>query len=668
MSSTPPETAAIVANRPPSRLAARLRGQKNTVAWFLLLLVIGICALLAPWLAPQDPNGGDLLRTMEGPSSEHWLGTDGLGRDVLSRLLFGARVALLAATQVVLIAVLVGVPIGLVTGYLGRWTDRIVMRIVDAVDSLPFLVVAIALISVVGPGLSNAMTVVGLLFAMSIIRLTRGEVLSAKENVYVDSARVLGNPMWRVLVRHILPNIAAPLIVQITLMFATAIVVEATLSFLGLGVQSPDASWGGMLSTAQEYIRQDFFAAIPPGLAIVVTVLALNQVGDGLRDAFSRESGGALLGMNSVQRTSNAGPVAETKLAGQRVPAAESGVLLSVDGLTVEFPHPTGRGYIPVVRDASFTVNRGEILGLVGESGSGKSITAMSLVGLVPGAGRAKAASIRFDGLAIEGLGFNELRKLRGAGIGVVFQDALSSLNPAFTVGNQVEEVLREHTRLRGQALRRRVVDLFEQVGIPNAAERYRDYPHQFSGGMAQRVMIAMALACGPKLLIADEPTTALDVTVQGQVLDLLLELRAELGMSVLIITHDLGVIADVADRVAVMYAGEIVELTTADELFSSPRHPYTAGLLHSVPRNEPRTDGRLESIPGLVPPPWEWPQGCHFAERCEFARDECRSDPVVIREVAGVSVRCVRGEDLELVPPSRPVLHLATTVSEASE
>jgi oligopeptide/dipeptide ABC transporter ATP-binding protein len=267
----------------------------------------------------------------------------------------------------------------------------------------------------------------------------------------------------------------------------------------------------------------------------------------------------------------------------------------------------------------------------------------------VPDPGRVNASSITLDGRDLVGLPFKEMRKIRGKDIGVIFQEPSASLNPAFTIGDQVSEPLRTHLGMSRKQARARVVELLDLVGIPQASSRLNDYPHQYSGGMAQRVMIAMALACDPKLLIADEPTTALDVTVQGQVLDLLLEIRREFGMSILLITHDLGVVADVADRGAVMYAGQIIETGPLTDMFRAPKHPYTEGLLVAVPRNEHRV-GALPTIPGTVPPPWEWPESCRFAPRCSYATDICRSGPVPLLSPApGRAHRCARHNELSL-------------------
>jgi oligopeptide/dipeptide ABC transporter ATP-binding protein len=273
----------------------------------------------------------------------------------------------------------------------------------------------------------------------------------------------------------------------------------------------------------------------------------------------------------------------------------------------------------------------------------------MSIPRLLPPETTRLSGSIRLDGRELTGLPESALRAIRGKDVSMVFQEPMTSLNPSFTVGFQIAEVLRRHEGMSRKQARARVIELLDRVGIPQAASRLDDYPHQYSGGMAQRVMIAMALACEPKLLIADEPTTALDVTVQGQVLDLLLDIRREFGMSILLITHDLGVVADVADRGAVMYAGQIIETGPLTGMFQGPAHPYTEGLLVAVPRNEHRV-GALPTIPGTVPPPWEWPESCRFAPRCAYATEVCRAGPIPLRSTApGRAHRCARSAELSL-------------------
>jgi oligopeptide/dipeptide ABC transporter ATP-binding protein len=313
--------------------------------------------------------------------------------------------------------------------------------------------------------------------------------------------------------------------------------------------------------------------------------------------------------------------------------------VLEVRNLETAFPGPAGP--IPVVEDVSLHLERGEVLALVGESGCGKSMTAFSLLRLVPKPGRVTRGSVQLDGHDVLSLSIPELRAIRGRDAAMIFQEPMTSLNPVQTVGVQVVEAIRLHERVSRAAARSRTVDLFERVGIPDAAARFDAYPHQLSGGMKQRVMIAMALSSQPKLLIADEPTTALDVTIQAQILELLRELQRESGMAILLITHDLGIVNELADRVAVMYAARLVEEGTREAILGAARHPYTRGLLASMPalarRGEPLTE-----IPGTVPAPEEWPPGCRFASRCPRAIARCPSElPEDFAMADGHLVRC---------------------------
>ncbi len=316
--------------------------------------------------------------------------------------------------------------------------------------------------------------------------------------------------------------------------------------------------------------------------------------------------------------------------------------LLVVEGLTVAFA--TGRGLVNAIEDVSLAIAPGEVLGIVGESGSGKSVTALAVMGLLPRPpARLVGGRIVFDGVELLGLSERALRRVRGPGIGMVFQEPMSSLNPVFTIGDQIGETLRAHERTGPAARRARTVALLDRVGIPSAARRLDDYPHQMSGGQRQRVMIAIALACNPRLLIADEPTTALDVTIQAQILDLLLELRAERGMAVMLITHNMGVVAETADRVLVMYSGRVVEASPAAALFDRPAHPYTAGLLACVPSLEMDLP-RLQAIPGTLPDPARRPPGCRFAPRCTLHIPACDAAVPALRPVsAGHDAACIR-------------------------
>ena len=317
-----------------------------------------------------------------------------------------------------------------------------------------------------------------------------------------------------------------------------------------------------------------------------------------------------------------------------RVPQA----LLEVEKLSVEFG--TEQRPLRAVDEVDFSVEAGQTLGIVGESGSGKSVTALAVMGLIETPGRVRGGSIRFDGRALEGLTRRQRRQLVGKDMAMIFQEPGTSLNPCFTVGYQIEEVLRTHSRANRAQRRARAIELLEQVGIGDAPSRLDAFPHQLSGGMNQRIMIAMAIACNPRLLIADEPTTALDVTIQAQILDLLRRLQRERGMALILITHDLAVVAEMAARAQVMYAGRVVEEAAVDTLFSAPRHPYTEGLLRSLP-GESATGARLRSIPGVVPSLAELPTGCHLRPRCEYARQRCGEQVPALTGQDGRTVRC---------------------------
>jgi peptide/nickel transport system ATP-binding protein len=332
-------------------------------------------------------------------------------------------------------------------------------------------------------------------------------------------------------------------------------------------------------------------------------------------------------------------------------PTSAESPLLEVRDLRIDFA--TERGWANVVNGVSFYLGHREVLGLVGESGSGKTVTGLSVLGLVPRPpGRISGGQVLFDGRDLLTVSEKEMRDVRGNDIAMVFQEPMTSLNPAFTVGDQLAETVRRHRGVSRAAARERAVEVLDLVGIPQARRRIGAYPHEFSGGMRQRVMIAMALSCDPKVIIADEPTTALDVTIQAQILELLAVMRDEVGTSVLFITHDLGVVAEVCDRVVVMYAGEVVERADVGPLFTQPRHPYTAGLLSAMPQLGPRS-GRLASIPGRTPEPWAMPSGCRFRPRCTHAVDRCAEDPVPLAEVGGGrQARCVRVDELHLSGP----------------
>ena len=622
-----PDDGARIPRKSPWRLLSRPFALLP--AAFLLLVLA--CAIGAPWIAPHDPFTPAIRHRLEAPGATYWLGTDDLGRDMLSRLIFGARTALLASFESVGIGLAAGVSLGLLAGYVGGWLDRLAMRLADVMQSIPAVLLALALIGVLGKGLGNAMLAVGLIFAVSFMRITRAVVLAEREQLYVDAARVLGLRPVAIMLRQILPNVSGPLIVQASISLGTALMIEAMLSFLGVGADSTQVSWGSMLETARQFQSEQPLLPMVPGLAITLTVLSFNLLGDSLRDALL--PGGAAPARSVAREATTR---AATTAADAETPTPAD-TLLELRQLRVRAT--VGGGEAELLSQVSLHLRRGEVLGLVGESGCGKSMTASAILGLLPRGAHIAGGSVRLGGTELVGLPEEALRHIRGRRIGMVFQDPNAALSPVHTIGTQLCDILRAHSRMsRAQALAR-AVELLDLVGVPDPARRLQDYPHQFSGGMAQRVVIAGALACEPELLIADEPTTALDVTIQAQVLDLLADLRRRLGMSVLLITHDLGVVADLCDRVAVMYAGQIVETGSARDTLAAPRHPYTAALLDAMPRG--RGDARLSTIAGRVPPAWAWPQGCRFHPRCAHARAACTQQPVALQE----GVRCIRSD-----------------------
>jgi peptide/nickel transport system permease protein len=596
-----------------------------------VLLAIG---LLAPLLAPYDPNDTDVLHRLQGPTALHWLGTDELGRDTLSRLLYGTMTAVETSFEAVGLAILLGVPIGLLIGYFGGWWDRVAMRLTDIAQSIPSLIFAFSVIAILGRGTAQTAIAVAIVFGIILLRIARGLVLRERELLYVDAARVGGLSTLRILFREILPNVAGPLIVESALMLGSAIMLVTMLSFLGLGLDAETPDWGSMLDTARKYQMVNPFMTLPPGLAIMFAVLLFNFSGDTLRDA--------LMGRRRVVRRTPRERRRAASASRKSRPAADVDTMLTADGLCVGYATESGRLF-DVLSDVSIHLRRGETVGLVGESGSGKSTTGMAMIGLLPTIAR-RSGQVWLGDCDLMAASPEEVARRRGSEIAMVFQDPVGAFSPVHTIGQQIIEPLQTHKGLSQEEATRRAVELLDLVGIPDAAKRINDYPHQFSGGMAQRATIAMALSCGPKVLIADEPTSALDVTVQAQVLKLIDRLSSEYKTAVLLITHDLGVVAESCDRVVVMYAGEVVEEGPVADLLSRPRHPYTHALLKATPRNEAPA-GRLPTIPGAVPPPWDWPSGCRFAPRCGFAIERCSAGKVPL--VNGV--RCIRADELQL-------------------
>jgi peptide/nickel transport system permease protein len=645
MSAISLEPAADVAQASPRtspRFFRRLLTRPLAVICLAYLAVLVGVAIIAPLLLPQigGQHAGDLLAVRQGPGAHHLLGTDSLGRDVLDRLLVGTRVTLLGVGYAIVVALALGVPLGITAGFFGGWTDRLVGALGDVAFSLPAIVLVIVVLSVFQQSMLAAMVTFGVLTAPGLMRLVRSAALPVREELYVAAARVSGLPRSRIIMRHVLPRITGPIVVYASLLAAAALLAQTGLAFLGLVVAPPQPSWGGMVADGVNVLSLDSWLIWPPGVAIALTVLALGLLGDVVREA-SNQSWSMTPRGSSRRRPRHpavAGPAPDSPAT---LIAAEQ--LLSVRGLTVTLE--SREGPRRVVEDVNFDIAAGETVGVVGESGCGKTMTAMALLGLLPPASRLERGRIMLVGRDLTAMAEAELRRVRGREIAFVSQEPMVSLNPAFRVGWQLTEAIRKHHGVSRTVASRRAVDLLASVHLPEPEAVARRYPHQLSGGMAQRVAIARALAGSPKLLIADEPTTALDVTTQAGMLDLLRELQQRRGMALMVVTHDLGVVADICDRVIVMYAGQVVERGDVSALLGGPLHPYTKALLASNPHNA-NGSPRLATIPGSVPAPGAWPHGCHFAPRCPRAGEDCRAAPIPLLPVSrGHQVRCLHDE-----------------------
>jgi peptide/nickel transport system permease protein len=583
---------------------------------------IVLLALLAPVLPLPNPVVMDVAHRLAGASAAHWLGQDEFGRDVLTRLIWGARVSLTVAFSASAIACVVGVALGVLGGFLRGIVEMVTLRSIDVLLCFPPLLLALLVVTLAGPGAATLIPVLALVYVPGFTRVAYAGVLTVRSQDYVEAMRVLGAGKPRVMLRTILPNIGGPVLVQFSLSAASAVVLESGLSFLGLGVVPPSPSWGLMIGAARATMAQSPLLLLWPCAALTLTILAMNAVCDGLRDATDP---------HPAYRPRRF--LLDRLLPGLLPPTR---AMLDLRGLTIRIDTPDG--HFEPVRDLSLSINAGETLALVGESGSGKSLTSLAITGLLPGAARVVAGSARLDGVDLLALPEDGLRRLRGGAMAMIFQDPSSSLNPVYRVGAQIAEAVRAHRPQADAAAE--AIALLKRVGIPDPEARAGAYPHELSGGMRQRVMIAIAIANSPRLLIADEPTTALDVTIQAQVLDLLADLKRERGLAMLFVTHSLPVVAEIADRVAVMYAGEIVEQGRTAEVFARPRHPYTAALLRSAPDE---AGPPPEGIPGVVPPPFALPEGCLFAPRCAYRAAECATHPPLTELPEGRQTRCLR-------------------------
>ena len=619
-----------------SRIGAMSLGSK--IAMVILALIV-LVSILAPFISPYGP--GDISTKWQGPSAEHFFGTDHVGRDIFARVLYGGRFSLIIGLCSTLVALFFGAIIGSVAAVVRKSISETIMRILDIIMAVPGIAMAAVTVLVFGRTLTKSGNTAGLVviiicsiafvYIPQLSRIVRANVMAAYGEDYVRAVIVSGARAPWILVKHVLRNTAAPVLVFATVLVADAIILEASLTFIGSGLQATTVpTWGNVLSEAstnRSVLQGMWWTATFPGLFIMITVLCLNLLSEGITDAMvaapssaavaqvdkdsDREADKLLLDPRrayaeqaaSLQARLDDLETVEEKRTDRFEANFEKTPLLEVKDLCIKFDR---HGDVNVVDHVSFKVRPGETMGLVGESGCGKSITALTIMGLIDP--RAEiTGEILYQGENLLEKSGEERRALLGHEMAMIYQDALSSLNPAMLIRTQMKQ-------LTSRGGTRSAEELLELVGL-DPKRTLESYPHELSGGQRQRVLIAMALTRDPKLIIADEPTTALDVTVQKQVIALLNELREKLGFAMIFVSHDLALVAEVAHHITVMYAGQVIEQAPTKELLTHPTHEYTRGLLGAVLSIESGS-GRLHQVPGTVPSPRDFPVGDRFAPR----------------------------------------------------
>ncbi|MFJ6900876.1 dipeptide/oligopeptide/nickel ABC transporter permease/ATP-binding protein [Streptomyces hokutonensis] len=620
----------------------RALGRPRITIPAVILVLELIASFGASWLAPYPPQQADFASALSGPSAKHLLGTDRLGRDVLSRLMYGGADTFREIAIAVLITLVIAVPLGLVAGLRRGRIDAALMRMADVVMSIPGIILLLIVLALFSQSMTAAMIVIGLLSVPGMMRVVRSASLTVGRETYVAAARVSGLGTWRVARRHVLPRITGLILVNAALACANTLLIAAGLNAIGLGVKPPAPSWGGMMADAAQTLNQSLWLAIPTGGLVAVTAAALIVLGDGLRDMLAERWSGTSHATTTRHRTA-----VTTTVAAAAAPESDDAWLLAE-------PHPvvrltkvtvtaeTEHGEVELISDVSLAVGQGRTVGLVGESGCGKSMTGLALLGLLPNGARVSSGTVEIDGTDVGSYGPAQWRALRGGTIAFISQEPMVGLDPLFTIGQLLREAVRTHEKLSRREATLRARELLAQVQLPDPDRVLKLRPSQISGGMAQRVSIAVALAGRPRILVADEPTTALDVTVQREIVQLLRTIQRDTGMALLMISHDWDVIAEACDTALVMYAGQVVEAGPTERVMTAPLHPYTRKLLAANPRlatvGEP-----IPTIPGTVPPPGQWPVGCHFADRCPDRVTRCTEAPIALTQPDDQGVaRCV--------------------------
>ncbi len=593
----------------------------------IVLILIVMIAALANVIAPHDPLA--IFTARQAPDAQFLFGTDDKGRDVLSRMMYGARYSLVIGIGATGFALVIGSIVGAIAAVSRKGISEVIMRILDIIMSFPGIALAATFVIAFGNSLPTLIFAIGFLYIPQIARIVRANVVSEYNQDYVRAVVVSGARAPWILWKHVVRNCIAPVMVFTIVLVADAIVFEASLSFISAGIPEPTPTWGNILSDARAGVLAGrWWQALFPGLAIMITVLALNILSEGITDAMAASPKAPIKADDAAVRANReadklvADPTLAYKAQAETLErrlnelcaiektrtdrfSAHTDVppILEVKDLCIKFPR---HGDVNVVDHLSFVVRPRQTMGLVGESGCGKSITSLAIMGLLDPKAQI-SGEILYDGKNLLDMNQKQMNTLRGREIAMIYQDALSSLNPSMLIKTQMKQLTK-----RGGT--RSAEELLQLVGL-DPKRTLGSYPHELSGGQRQRVLIAMALTRDPKVIIADEPTTALDVTVQKQVIDLLNKLQKELGFAMVFVSHDLALVAEVANSITVMYAGQVVEQGPVADLLCSPIHEYTRGLLGSVLSIE-AGGARLHQVPGSVPSPKDFPEGDRFTPR----------------------------------------------------
>ena len=607
----------------------------------VVLVLVALTAILAPLLAPYSPV--EIFTARQAPGNGFIFGTDDKGRDILSRMLYGGRYSLIIGFGATAMALVCGSVVGALAAVSRKAVSETIMRILDIIMSIPGIALAAVFVSILGNSVPSIIFAIGFMYTPQIARIVRANIVSEYGEDYVRAVIVSGAKAPWILIKHVLRNCIAPIMVFTVTLVADAIIFEASRTFIGAGIQEPTATWGNILADARGGVLAGrWWQALFPGLAIMITCLALNILSEGITDAMAAAPSAALDPTDSSKRREAdllvSDPVraykeqaqslsarlgalrdVELKRDDRHVPDESVEPILSVRDFCIQFEH---HGDINVVDHVNFDVRPGQTMGLVGESGCGKSITTLAIMGLTDD-DEHLSGEVLWEGRDLLKMSKKEWFGLRGTDIAMVYQDALSSLNPSMLISAQMKQLTK-----RGGT--RSAEELLELVGL-DPKRTLESYPHELSGGQRQRVLIAMALTRDPKLVICDEPTTALDVTVQKQVIKLLNDLQAKLGFAMIFVSHDLALVAEVAHNITVMYAGQVIEQAPTKELLTNPIHEYTRGLLGSVLSIESGS-GRLHQVPGAVPSPRDFPKGDRFAPRSSHPRIGLDTRPVFKR------------------------------------